>query len=65
MPKKHIYFRTRWRSTFNLFQREVKVYYVSQVLKQGINIKTNCPNYILHNLGVSDKIETYIENQVC
>jgi len=25
----------------------MKVCYVTQVLKQGINIKTMCPNYIL------------------
>jgi len=25
----------------------MKVYYVTLVLKQGINIKTMCPNYIL------------------
>jgi len=31
----------------SLFDREIKVYYVTQVLKQGINIKTMCPNYIL------------------
>ena len=29
-----------------LFDREMKVYYVT-VLKQGINIKTMCPNYIV------------------
>jgi len=31
----------------SLFDREMKVYYVTQVLKQGINIKTMCPNNIL------------------
>mgnify|MGYP007133528473 CR=1 FL=1 len=31
----------------SLFDIEVKVYYVKQVLKQGININTMCPNYIL------------------
>jgi len=31
----------------SLFDSEMKVYYVTQVLKQGINIKTMCPNYIL------------------
>jgi len=30
-----------------LFDSEMKVYYVTQVVKQGINIKTNCPSYIL------------------
>jgi len=31
----------------SIFDREIKVYYyVKQVLKQGINIKTMCPNYI-------------------
>jgi len=30
----------------SLFDREMKVYYVTHVLKQGNNIKTNCPNYI-------------------
>jgi len=33
----------------SLFDRELKVYYVTQVLKQGINIKTMCPNYILES----------------
>jgi len=31
----------------SLFDNEMKVYYVTQVLKQGINIKTMCPNYVL------------------
>jgi len=31
----------------SLFNREMKVYYVTQVLKQGINIKTKLPYYIL------------------
>ena len=31
----------------SLFDREMKVFYVTQVLGQGINIKTICPNYIL------------------
>jgi len=30
-----------------LFDSEIKIYYVTQVLKQGINIKTNCPCCIL------------------
>ena len=29
------------------FDREIKVYYVTQVLKQGINTKTVCLTYIL------------------
>ena len=31
----------------SLFDSEMNVYYVTQVLKQGIKIKTMCPNYIL------------------
>jgi len=31
----------------SLYDRERKVCYVTQMLKQGINIKTMCPNYIL------------------
>jgi len=31
----------------SLFDSEMKVYYVTQVLQQCINIKTLCPNYIL------------------
>jgi len=31
----------------SLFDREMKVYYVIQVLKKGINMKTMCPYYIL------------------
>ena len=30
-----------------LFDSEMKVYYVTQVSKQGINIKAMCTNYIL------------------
>jgi len=30
-----------------LFDREMNVYYVTQVLKQGISIKAMCPNFIL------------------
>jgi len=33
----------QWNS---LFDNEIKVYYVTQVLKQGININTMYPNYI-------------------
>jgi len=60
----------------SLFDSEMKVYYVTQVFKQGINIKTMCPNYILKFkntqwhilqvfLGGWVKIEIVIENQVC
>ena len=31
----------------SLIDSEMKVHYVTQVLKQGINIKTMCPNYTL------------------
>jgi len=31
----------------SLVGREMKVFYVRHVLKQGININTMCPNYIL------------------
>jgi len=60
----------------SLFEREVKVYCVTQVLKPGINIKMMCPNYILEfrnlkslllqvYLVVWTKSETAIENHVC
>jgi len=57
----------------------MKVFYVTQVLKQGINIKSMCPDYIctcileLRNtnsnsnqvyLGAWAKIEIVIENHV-
>jgi len=29
----------------SLFDREMKFYYVTQVLMQGVNFKTNCLNY--------------------
>jgi len=32
----------------SLIDTEMKVYYVTQVFKQGINIKTMCPNYTLY-----------------
>jgi len=61
----------KWNS---LFDREIKVYYAAQVLKQGINIKMMCPNYMyileFRNtnshllqvyLGAWIKIETVIE----
>ena len=31
----------------SLLDREMKVYYVTQVVKHGIDIKTMCPYYIL------------------
>ena len=31
----------------SLFDSEMKVFYATQKLKQGINIKTMCPSYIL------------------
>ena len=31
----------------SLFDKEMKVYYVTQVFKRGINMKTMCPNCIL------------------
>jgi len=31
----------------SLFDSEIKVYYVTQVLKQGISTKAMCPNCIL------------------
>ena len=31
----------------SLFDSETKVCYFTQVFKQGINVKTMCPNYIL------------------
>ena len=60
----------------SLFDSEMKVFYVTQMLKQGNNIKTNCPNYILKfknmnslllevYLGAQAKIETVIVNHVC
>jgi len=53
----------------------MKVYYVTQVFKQSINIKTMCPNYIhvldLRNtqlqvyLGIWVKIKIVIEIHNC
>ena len=54
----------------------MKGYHVTQVLKQGINIKTMCPNYIIElrntkshilqvYLGAWVKLEIVIENHVC
>ena len=50
----------------------MKVYHVTQVLKQGINIKTMCPNYILkfrntksHLLQVYLGTWAKIENHIC
>jgi len=36
-----------WVKLNTLFDIEIKVYYVTQVLKQGIHIKMNCSSYIL------------------
>ena len=58
----------------SLFDREMKVYYVTQVLKQGTNIKTMRPKYILKfrntkshvlpvYLGAWVKIETVIQHR--
>ena len=59
----------------SLIDSEMKVYYVTQVFKQGINIKTMCPNYIhvldLRNtqlqvyLGIWVKIKIVIEIHNC
>ena len=60
----------------SLFDSEIKVYYVTQVFKQGINIKTICPNCVLKfrntqshlfqiYLGTWVKIEIVSENHVC
>jgi len=60
----------------SLFDREMKAYYDTQVLKQCININTMCHNYILEfrntnshllqvYLDALAKIETVIENHVC
>ena len=52
----------------------MKGYHVTQVLKQGINIKTMCPNYVLKYtnshllqvyLGACVKIESVVQNRVC
>ena len=32
---------------YKSFDKELNVSYATQMLKQGINIKTICPNYIL------------------
>ena len=60
----------------SLLNSEMRVCYVTKVFKQGINIKTMCPNYTLeirntqsHVLqvyhGAWVKVETVIENHVC
>ena len=60
----------------SLFDSEIKVYYVTKMLNQGVNTKTTCPNYILkirntksHLLQVYQeawvKIEIVIKNRVC
>ena len=57
-----------WKS---LFCSEMKVCYITQVLKQCINIKTMCLNYKCEfrntksHLLAWAKIETVIENNVC
>jgi len=45
----------------SLFDRGMKVYYVTQVFKKGINVKTKCPNYILlfHNT-TSHLLQVYL-----
>ena len=54
----------------------MKVYYVTNVLKQGIDIKTMCPDYIFEfrntnsyllqvYLGAWVKIEIVIEHHAC
>ena len=59
-----------------LFDSEMKVFYVTKVLKQGINIKTRCPNYKLEfrnmtshllqvYLGTWVKIKIVIEYHDC
>ena len=61
----------------SLFNSAMKVYYVTLVFKQNINIKTICPNYIFelrntksHLLQVyrsrrAGQIEIVIENDFC
>jgi len=59
-----------------LFDREMQVYYITQVLKQGIYIKIMFPNHILEfrntnshllqvYLGAWVKIEIVVVNHVC
>jgi len=51
----------------------INVFYVTLVLKQGININTMCPNYIFEFINTKShllqgawvKIEIIIENHVC
>jgi len=33
-----------WLKLTSLFERDMTVYYITQVQKQGINIKVVCPN---------------------
>jgi len=58
------------------FDIEMKVYSVTQVLRQGINIQTMCPNYILEfrnaisylfhvYLSAWVTIKIVIKNHVC
>jgi len=62
-----------WVELSSLFVKKRKVHYVTQVLKQGNNIKMMCLNYILQfrntkshlfqvYLGTLANIETVIEN---
>jgi len=45
----------------SLFDSELKVYYDTQVLKQGINITTMCPHYILEFRNtISHLLQLYI-----
>ena len=59
-----------------LFNSEMKVSYITYVLKHCINIKTVCPNYILELRSTNShffqvfirewvKIEIVINNNVC
>jgi len=60
----------------SLFDSKMKVYYAKQVLMQGTDINTICPNCMLElrntqshllqvYLGAWVKIEIVIENNVC
>jgi len=45
----------------SLFDSEIKVYYVTQVLNQGINIKTMCPNFKLELINtISHLLQVYL-----
>jgi len=49
----------------SLFDREIKVFYVTKELKQGINIKTMFPYYILEFRNTKSHFLHVIENHVC